>query len=68
MGLFPEIGRAWLTIDNRLFLWNYEDGYPRSGQGRSHHESGLPTDHTVCAVHARTGPTFKRLTSWTSSS
>jgi len=26
MGLFPEIGRAWLTIDNRLFLWNYEDG------------------------------------------
>jgi hypothetical protein len=26
MGLFPEIQRAWLTIDNRLFLWNYEDG------------------------------------------
>ncbi|RKP33789.1 Nup133 N terminal like-domain-containing protein, partial [Dimargaris cristalligena] len=26
MGLFPEIQRAWLTIDHRLFLWNYEDG------------------------------------------
>ncbi|KAG2195840.1 hypothetical protein INT47_012381 [Mucor saturninus] len=23
MGLFPEIGRAWLTIDHRLFIWNY---------------------------------------------
>jgi hypothetical protein len=27
MGLLPEINRAWITIDNRLFLWNYEDGY-----------------------------------------
>ncbi len=26
MGLFPEIRRAWLTIDNRLFLWSYADG------------------------------------------
>ncbi|KAG0320862.1 hypothetical protein BGZ99_004279 [Dissophora globulifera] len=26
MGLFPEIGRAWITIDHRLFLWNYADG------------------------------------------
>jgi nuclear pore complex protein Nup155 len=26
MGIFPEIHRVWLTIDNRLFLWNYEDG------------------------------------------
>ncbi|GAA5797410.1 hypothetical protein HPULCUR_002794 [Helicostylum pulchrum] len=23
MGLFPEIGRAWLTIDHRLFIWSY---------------------------------------------
>ncbi|RKP01615.1 hypothetical protein CXG81DRAFT_11769, partial [Caulochytrium protostelioides] len=23
MGLFPEINRAWVTIDNRLFLWDY---------------------------------------------
>ncbi|GBG24052.1 Cys-Gly metallodipeptidase dug1 [Hondaea fermentalgiana] len=23
MGLFHEINRAWITIDNRLFLWNY---------------------------------------------
>ncbi|KAF9360346.1 hypothetical protein BGX34_007836 [Mortierella sp. NVP85] len=26
MGLFPEIGRVWITIDHRLFLWNYTDG------------------------------------------
>ncbi|KAJ2825071.1 hypothetical protein FBU31_003811, partial [Coemansia sp. 'formosensis'] len=25
MGLFPEIKRAWITVDHRLFLWNYED-------------------------------------------
>ena len=25
MGLFPEIGHVWMTVDNRLFLWNYED-------------------------------------------
>ena len=22
-GLFPEIGHAWMTIDHRLFLWDY---------------------------------------------
>ncbi|KAI8579508.1 hypothetical protein K450DRAFT_241319 [Umbelopsis ramanniana AG] len=27
MGLFPEIDRAWITFDHRLFLWNYVDGY-----------------------------------------
>ncbi|XP_076159281.1 nuclear pore complex protein Nup155 isoform X1 [Alosa pseudoharengus] len=26
MGVFPEINRAWLTIDNDIFMWNYEDG------------------------------------------
>ncbi|KAJ2157947.1 hypothetical protein GGF46_004135 [Coemansia sp. RSA 552] len=25
MGMFPEIRRAWITVDHRLFLWNYED-------------------------------------------
>jgi len=23
MGLFPEISRSWIAVDNRLFLWNY---------------------------------------------
>jgi len=23
MGLFPELSRAWIVVDNRLFLWNY---------------------------------------------
>ncbi|NXO63930.1 NU155 protein, partial [Phainopepla nitens] len=26
MGVFPEINRAWLTIDSDIFLWNFEDG------------------------------------------
>lgn len=26
VGLFPEIARAFITIDNKLFLWNYYDG------------------------------------------
>ena len=24
-GLFPEIRRAWMTIDHMLFLWDYTD-------------------------------------------
>ncbi|XP_058446271.1 nuclear pore complex protein Nup154 [Malaya genurostris] len=24
MGLFPEIGRAWLTIDSDIYIWTYE--------------------------------------------
>ena len=26
MGLLPEIGRAWITMDHRLFLWDYVEG------------------------------------------
>lgn len=26
MGLMPEIDRAWVTIDNKLFLWDYVEG------------------------------------------
>ena len=26
MGLFTCISRAWMTIDNLIFFWNYEDG------------------------------------------
>ncbi|KAI8929792.1 Non-repetitive/WGA-negative nucleoporin C-terminal-domain-containing protein [Entophlyctis helioformis] len=25
MGIFPEVNRVWISIDNRLYLWNYED-------------------------------------------
>ncbi|CAB1318328.1 unnamed protein product, partial [Coregonus sp. 'balchen'] len=31
MGVFPEICRAWLTIDNDIFMWNYEDGSSKHG-------------------------------------
>lgn len=26
MGLFPDISRAWLTIDSDIYVWLYEDG------------------------------------------
>lgn len=26
MGLLPEISRAWLIIDNIIYIWNYMDG------------------------------------------
>jgi len=26
MGIFPEVSRAWLTIDSDIYLWRYEDG------------------------------------------
>jgi nuclear pore complex protein Nup155 len=26
MGLFPQLQRAWITIDHRLFIWNYIQG------------------------------------------
>ena len=26
MGLFEEIERAWFTVNNKLFLWDYDDG------------------------------------------
>lgn len=26
MGLMPEIDRAWISIDNKLFLWDYNEG------------------------------------------
>ncbi|KAI1285437.1 Nuclear pore complex protein [Halotydeus destructor] len=25
MGLFPEIGRAWLTVDSNIYLWSYDN-------------------------------------------
>jgi nuclear pore complex protein Nup155 len=26
MGLIPEIERVWITIDHKLFLWDYVEG------------------------------------------
>ncbi|XP_022087297.1 nuclear pore complex protein Nup155-like [Acanthaster planci] len=26
MGVFPQISRAWLSVDSDIFVWNYEDG------------------------------------------
>lgn len=26
MGVFPEIGRVWLTIDSNIYVWAFEHG------------------------------------------
>lgn len=26
MGLMSEIGRAWVSIDSYIYLWNYDNG------------------------------------------
>ena len=27
MGILPDIERVWVTVDHKLFLWDYNDGY-----------------------------------------
>ena len=27
MGIFPEINRIWVAVDNTLYLWNYRNGH-----------------------------------------
>jgi nuclear pore complex protein Nup155 len=45
MGLMPEIDRAWVTIDNKLFLWDYVEGcvcqlfHPLNAETDSFHNS-----------------------------
>jgi nuclear pore complex protein Nup155 len=26
LGLFPELDRAWITVDEKLFIWDYQHG------------------------------------------
>lgn len=26
LGIFPEINRVWVTIDQEFFLWDYSEG------------------------------------------
>lgn len=48
MGLFEEIERAWFTVDNRLFLWDYNDG-----RDFSRYDQGGDTIQSVGLVKAR---------------
>lgn len=48
MGLFEEIERAWFTVDNRLFLWDYTDG-----RDFSRYDQQESTIHAVGLVQAR---------------
>lgn len=27
LGIFPEINRVWVTIDQEFFLWDYSEGF-----------------------------------------
>lgn len=31
MGLFPQIDRAWIALNNKLFLWDYVTSYVLDG-------------------------------------
>ncbi|XP_038977739.1 nuclear pore complex protein NUP155-like isoform X1 [Phoenix dactylifera] len=42
-GIFPEIRRAWASVDNSLFLWRFD-----SWDGQCSEYSG--EDHAICAV------------------
>ncbi|BEJ12146.1 hypothetical protein CspHIS471_0206060 [Cutaneotrichosporon sp. HIS471] len=48
MGLFEEIERAWFTVDNKLFLWDYTDG-----RDFSRYDQQDTTIHAVGIVRAR---------------
>ncbi|KAF2070198.1 hypothetical protein CYY_008488 [Polysphondylium violaceum] len=52
LGLFPEIGRAWISIDQTLYLWDYRD----SGELISHNLSQIITN---CALVNPKRNTFK---------
>ncbi|XP_072173406.1 nuclear pore complex protein Nup155-like [Diadema setosum] len=53
MGAFPEISRAWLSIDTDIFVWNYEDG------GDLAYFDGL-SDTILCAGLVRPKPNIFR--------
>lgn len=48
MGLFEEIERAWFTVDNKLFLWDYTDG-----RDFSRYDQQADTIQSVGLVRAR---------------
>jgi nuclear pore complex protein Nup155 len=48
MGLFEEIERAWFTVDNKLFLWDYSDG-----RDFSRYDQQADTIQAVGLVRAR---------------
>ncbi|KAK9481221.1 Nup133 N terminal like-domain-containing protein [Lipomyces japonicus] len=43
MGLFPQIKRAWITVDNRLYFWNYSNG--------NDYSSFEELQHTILSVN-----------------
>ncbi|KDN50361.1 nucleoporin-domain-containing protein [Tilletiaria anomala UBC 951] len=51
-GLFPEIQRAWIVIDNTLHLWNYLEGSKSSIETYDHPESAI---RSVALVKPRAG-------------
>ena len=47
MGLFTSISRAWLTIDNLIFFWNYEDGSVKTVLNFNHDKVNFASDLTL---------------------
>lgn len=60
MGLFPEIGRAWLTIDSDIYLWSYDNA-----TDVAYYDALTETILSVSLVKPKTGNSyflFKSLT------
>ena len=55
MGVFPEVERAWLTIDSDIYVWKYEDGGDLAYYDGL---TGINANERVSKTHARN--TFAR--------
>lgn len=56
MGLFPQINRAWLTVDSNLFLWSYSpSGQPSPGSDLYVYEGFSQIIVSVALVSPRPG-------------
>lgn len=57
MGLFPEIKQAWITVDNRLYLWDYA-----TQSGFQGYEGQNNNIHCVRLLKPKPGMCFLRRT------
>src|ERR1700694_1500611 len=56
MGLFPEIQRAYITVDNRLYLWNYLNGSVHTIQTNSSEDFQSFSDSSQTLLSVRLIP------------
>ncbi len=50
MGLLPQISRAWISIDNHLFLWRFPNPYDDEAPDTTQFSSHKSLDNTILLV------------------